>query len=207
MCGGRSRAAMGCCWRTCLFADRLTCCRTMRPEPWRPGCANVPAPKSSPEPDPTPESKPGERQGSYRAGPDRWERTRALRAQGWSIQAIGREVSLSPKTARRLLHRATPPSQEYMRHLHVPRLVEPFLLYLLQRWADGCRNGPQLTREIERLGHLGKGSAARWMIARRRPAKTRGQPKRGLLGWRTRRAREGYSASTGLPCRCSVRGS
>jgi len=141
----------------------------------------VAAPDPPPLPDPTPESKPGERWRSYRAGPDQWERARALRAQGWSIQAIGREISLSSKTVRRLLNRATPPSQEYVRHRHVPRLVEPFLPYLLQRWADGCRNGRQLTREIEQLGYLGKGSAVRWMIARWRPPKTRGQPKRRLL--------------------------
>src|SRR5205807_8699679 len=62
-----------------------------------------------PLPDPTPESKPGERWRSYRAGPDQWERARALRAQGWSILAIGREISLSPKTVRRLLNRTSPP--------------------------------------------------------------------------------------------------
>jgi transposase len=141
----------------------------------------VASPDPLPPPDPTPESKPGERQRSFRAGPDQWTRARALRAQRWSIQAIGREISLSPKTVRRLLNRATPPSQEYVRHRHVPRLVEPFLPYLLQRWADGCRNGRQLTREIEQLGYLGKGSAVRWMIARWRPPKTRGQPRRRLL--------------------------
>jgi transposase len=141
----------------------------------------VATPDPPPLPDPTPESKPGERWRSYRAGPDQWERARALRAQGWSILAIGREISLSPKTVRRLLNRATPPSQEYVRNRHVPRLVEPFLPYLLQRWADGCRNGRHLTREIEQLGYLGKGSAVRWMIARWRPPKTRGKPKRRLL--------------------------
>jgi transposase len=141
----------------------------------------VATPDPPPLPDPTPESKSGERWRSYRAGPDQWEHARALRAQGWSILAIGREISLSPKTVRRLLKRATPPSQEYVRRRHVPRLVEPFLPYLLQRWADGCRNGRQLTREIEQLGYLGKGSAVRWMIARWRPPKTRGQPKRRLL--------------------------
>ncbi|MDQ6674302.1 MAG: ISL3 family transposase [Chloroflexota bacterium] len=141
----------------------------------------VATPDPLPPPDPTPESKPGERQRSFRAGPDQWERARALRAQGWAVQAIGREISLSPKTVRRLLNRATPPSQEYVRHRHVPRLVEPFIHYLLQRWADGCRNGRQLTREIEQLGYLGKGSAVRWMIARWRPPKTRGQRKRRLL--------------------------
>jgi len=60
-------------------------------------------------------------------------------------------------------------------------LVEPFLPYLLQRWADGCRNGRQLTREIEELGYQGKGSSVRWMIARWRPPKTPRQPKRRLL--------------------------
>jgi hypothetical protein len=102
----------------------------------------VAAPDPPPLPDPTPESKPGERWRSYRAGPDQWERARALRAQGWSIQAIGRVVSLSPKTVRRLLNRTTPPNHEYVRQRHVPRLVEPFLPYLLQRWADGCRKRP-----------------------------------------------------------------
>lgn len=140
-----------------------------------------PAPVPPPLPDPTPECQPGERQRSFRCGPDQWERARALRAQGWSIHAIGQALSVTPKTVRRLLHRATPPSQEYIRHRHVPRLVEPFLPYLLQRWADGCRNGRQLTREIEQLGYLGKGSAVRWMIARWRPPKTPRQAKRRLL--------------------------
>ncbi len=141
----------------------------------------VATPDPPPPPDPTPESKPGERLRSFRAGPDQWERARALRAQGWSIQAIGRAISLSPKTVRRLLNRATPPSQEYMHHRRIPRLIEPFLPYLLQRWADGCQNGRQLTREIEQLGYQGKGSSVRWMIARWRPPKTRGQSKRRLL--------------------------
>jgi hypothetical protein len=118
-----------------------------------------------------PSPSPGERWRSYRAGPDQWERARALRAQGWSIQAIGREVSQSPKTVRSLLNRTTPPSREYVRQRHVPRLIEPFLPYLLQRWADGCRNGRQLTREIEQPGYLGKGCAVRWMIARWCPPK------------------------------------
>jgi len=141
----------------------------------------VATPDPPPPPDPTPESKPGERPRSFRAGPDQWERARALRAQGWSIQAVGRAISLSPKTVRRLLNRATPPPQEYMHHRRVPRLIEPFLQYLLQRWADGCQNGRQLTREIEQLGYQGKGSSVRWMMARWRPPKTRGQPKRRLL--------------------------
>ena len=68
-----------------------------------------------------------------------------------------------------------------MHHRRVPRLVEPFLPYLLQRWADGCRNGRQLTREIEQLGYLGKGSSVRWMIARWRLPKTPRQPRRRLL--------------------------
>jgi DNA-binding NarL/FixJ family response regulator len=66
-------------------------------------------PDPPPLPDPTPEAKPGERQRSFRAGPDQSQRARALRAQGWSVQAIGREISLAPKTVRRLLNRPAPP--------------------------------------------------------------------------------------------------
>src|SRR5919198_483767 len=66
--------------------------------------------------------------GGDRTEPDRISGSaRALRAQGWSILAIGREVSLSPKTVRRLLHPATPPSQEYVRHPPLPPLFETFL--------------------------------------------------------------------------------
>jgi transposase len=148
------------------------------------GVRAPPAPKPEPPPPPDPtllESKPGERLRSFRAGPDQWERARALRAQGWSIPAIGRAISLSPKSVRRLLKRDTPPPQEYLQLRRVPRLVEPFLPYLLQRWADGCQNGRQLTRELEQLGYQGKGSAVRLMIARWRLPKTRGQPRRRLL--------------------------
>jgi transposase len=148
------------------------------------GVRAPPGPKPEPPPLPDPtllESQPGERLRSFRAGPHQWERARALRAQGWPIQAIGRAISLSPKSVRRLLKRDTPPPQEYVHHRRVPRLVEPFLPYLLQRWADGCQNGRQLTREIEQLGYQGKGSAVRIMIARWRPPKVRGQPRRRLL--------------------------
>ena len=141
-----------------------------------------PTPDPPPLPDPTLlEPKPSERLRSFRAGPDQWERARALRAQGWTIQAIGRAVSLSPKSVRRLLRRDAPPPQEYVQHRRVPRLVEPFLPYLLQRWADGCHNGRQLTREIEQLGYQGKGSAVRLMVARWRAPKVRGQARRRLL--------------------------
>jgi len=59
----------------------------------------VATPDPPPPPDPTAESKPGERLRSFRAGPDQWERARALRAHGWSIQAIGRAISL-PSVSR-----------------------------------------------------------------------------------------------------------
>jgi transposase len=65
------------------------------------GVRAPPAPKPEPPPLPDPtllESKSGERLRSFRAGPDQWERARALRAQGWTIQAIGRAISLSPKS-------------------------------------------------------------------------------------------------------------
>jgi transposase len=146
----------------------------------------VRAPPSAPAgPPPAPmlmfEGAPTERERSFRAGPDQWQRARALRAQGWSIRAIGRAVGLTHRTVRRLLDRPEPPRQEYVHHRRVPRLVQPFIPYLLQRWADGCHNGRQLTREIEDLGYEGKGSSVRWMIARWRSPKVPRERRRRLL--------------------------
>src|SRR5256885_950239 len=39
--------AMVCCSSTWESADRLTCCPTMSPQPWRPGFANIQVPTSS----------------------------------------------------------------------------------------------------------------------------------------------------------------
>jgi transposase len=111
------------------------------------------------------------RQPSFRVGPAQWERARVLRAEGCSIRSIGRALGLTPKTIRRLLARPAPPQQEYMHFRPVPKPVAPFLPYLQQRWLEGCRNGRQLTRELEARGYQGSGSSVRWLIARWRPAK------------------------------------
>jgi hypothetical protein len=148
------------------------------------GVRAPPPPKAEPPPLPDPallQSKPGERLRSFRAGPYQWERARALRAQNWTVQAIGQAISLSPKSVRRLLKRDTPPPQEYVQLRRVPRLVKPSLPYLLQRRADGCQNGSQLTREIEQLRYRGKGSAVRLMISRWRALKAAGSAGDGCL--------------------------
>jgi transposase len=109
------------------------------------------------------------RQPSPRVGPVQWERAQALRAAGHSVRSIGRALGLAHKTIRRLLARAEPPQQEYLRPRPVPKPVAPFLPYLQQRWLEGCRNGRQLTRELEARGYQGSGSSVRWLIARWRP--------------------------------------
>jgi transposase len=123
---------------------------------------------------PPPEQPPpagSEPQPSRRAGPAQWERAHALRRDGWSIRAIARDLGRTPKTVRRLLARSEPPRQQVVHQRPIPRLVEPFLPYLRQRWAEGCRNGRQLTREIEQQGYTGSGASVRWMLARWRPPK------------------------------------
>src|SRR6266851_1941992 len=40
------RCALAWCWWTWQSGGRLTCCPTMSPQPWRPGFATIPAPRS-----------------------------------------------------------------------------------------------------------------------------------------------------------------
>jgi transposase len=138
--------------------------------------ADSPAAVAAPEPPAAPPAAadvpPGEPRPSSRVGPAQWERAHALRAAGCSLRGAARELGLARKTVRRLLDRADPPRQEYERPRPVPRKVAPFLPYLEQRWAAGCRNGRQLTAEIAARGYTGSGSSVRWMIARWRPARS-----------------------------------
>jgi transposase len=114
----------------------------------------------------------GEPRPSFRVGPARWERAHALRAAGSSLRGIARELGLARTTVRRLLERADAPRQEYERPRPVPRQVAPVLPHLQRRWAEGGRNGRQLTAEIAELGYAGSGSSVRWMIARWRPERS-----------------------------------
>ena len=93
---------------------------------------------------------------------------RALRARGLGQRAIARRMRIHRATVRRFLaadafpERAPQPSRASM--------LDPFAAHLERRWAEGCRNGMQLWREVRERGYPGSRKlVARW-VQQRRPA-------------------------------------
>lgn len=84
---------------------------------------------------------------------ERWTTIRDRHAKGAALTDIARDLRLNYKTVRKYAHatecphmKAYPPRQ---------RLVAPYEPYLRARWAEGCRNGKQLYREIVAHGFMG----------------------------------------------------
>ncbi len=73
-----------------------------------------------------------------------------LHQQGVSVRQIARELALSRNTARRWMRGEQP-------ELHRPRIhsLDPWRAVLERRWAEGCRNGAQLWRDLRDAGFAG----------------------------------------------------
>jgi transposase len=89
----------------------------------------------------------------------RWDDVRSLRADGYSIQRIAREMGMHRRTVRRYLAtpvvpRNRPLEQPRPRGLSSP-MLQPFVSYLHGRWQAGCTNVAQLKRELEAQGFRG----------------------------------------------------
>jgi len=84
---------------------------------------------------------------------ERWTTIRERHAKGAALTEIARALRLNYKTVRKYAQATTCPH----RHAYPPRqrLVAPYEPYLRARWAEGCRNGTQLYREIVAHGFTG----------------------------------------------------
>ncbi len=100
---------------------------------------------------------------------DRWERWTTIRdrhAKGASLKDIERELRLNYKTVRKYAYAAECP--QIKSSPPRPRLVEPYEPYLRARWAEGCRNGKQLFREIQAHGFRGSRVLVSMVVAQLR---------------------------------------
>jgi transposase len=98
----------------------------------------------------------------------RYAEVRALRVQGLGQRAIARRLRINRATVRRFLAADAFPE----RAPQPPRasMLDPFAAHLERRWAEGCRNGMQLWREVRERGYPGSRKlVARW-VQQRRPA-------------------------------------
>jgi transposase len=83
-----------------------------------------------------------------------YEQVWALRRQGWSGEAIARQLGLGRTTVYRYLHTPTFPERKG-RADRGQSLLNPYKDYLVQRWNAGCRDTRQLCAELRQRGYRG----------------------------------------------------
>jgi transposase len=83
---------------------------------------------------------------------ERYEQMRTLRAAGFTVLDIAQMVGATRRTVYRYLALGGPPERQQPRRSG-RRVLSPYEPYLIQRWAEGCRNRSRLFREIRLLGY------------------------------------------------------
>ncbi len=99
---------------------------------------------------------------------------RERHAKGEYLTTIARDLRINYKTARKYaLADECPMMKTYPRR---PRLLTPYEPYLRARWAEGCRNGKQLHREIVAHGFRGTRPLVSTFVAQLRRAERAEMP-------------------------------
>lgn len=83
----------------------------------------------------------------------RYDEAMALKQRGLSHSGIARRVGLSRRTLIRWLQQGSFPERRNC--LRTCSLLDPYMEYIEQRWAEGVTNASQLFREIRRMGYRG----------------------------------------------------
>ena len=91
--------------------------------------------------------------GRQAARQDRYDRVKALRAQGLSHRAIGTRVGMTPATVRKYLSAPTCPTRS-PRRTKVGTLTRVDA-HLRTRWEAGCEDAQLLWREVQAIGFRG----------------------------------------------------
>jgi transposase len=127
----------------------------------------------------------------------RWQKARALHADGMPLLTIAHQLGINRKTVRKLVRTPAPPHNRSRpprpSGLSSPSL-QPFVPYLQDRWRDGCHNISQLHRELEAQGCITSRSLLRealrtWLTPdelsarRRHPRKQRSRTRRMNTRW------------------------
>jgi transposase len=124
----------------------------------------------------------------------RYQQVQTLYQQGVPLLQIASRLRMSPATARKFATAAVFPERALQRRQS--SMLDPYVPYLQQRWADGCTNASQLWREIVAQGYPGvRKQVARWVQQHRsEPAPTGPKKYRHSTGARRQTAQE--SATT-----------
>lgn len=113
------------------------------------------------------------------------QQVHTLHAQGTHPEDIAKRVKVSLSTVYRIRRQDHPP--EPVRLPKQASVLDPYLPYLQQRWAEGCTVAQELFREVQQQGYRGSvGRVRSWLRQRchlpqtsayRRPLQSEQQPK------------------------------
>ncbi len=105
----------------------------------------------------------------------RYQAVRTLHQEGVSWREIGRRPHLSRWVVRRFASADT--FLERRATTRSPGLLDPYLPYLRHRWAEGCRNGLQLWRELHKQGYPGSPKRVRQWLQQQQQALPPARPR------------------------------
>lgn len=98
-----------------------------------------------------------------------YAQVKALHKQGTPIIKIAQQLQIARQTVRRYI--ASEVFPEIPRQARRKSMLDPYAVYLQQRWDDGCHNTKQLWNEIKQQGYPGSMRAVvQWTMLRRDPA-------------------------------------
>ncbi|MDQ3829679.1 MAG: transposase [Candidatus Tectomicrobia bacterium] len=123
----------------------------MRQAPIRQADGSMAVPVPPPPPAPTAQELAPQRRARRLA---LYEQVWALRRQGWSGEAIARQLGMGRTTVYRDLHTPTFPERKG-RADRGQSLLNPYKDDLVQRWNAGCRDTRQLCAELRQRGYRG----------------------------------------------------
>ncbi len=104
----------------------------------------------------------------------RYDVIRERYAKGEYLKTIATDLGITYRTARKYALSEECPTRKPMPKR--PRMLEPYEPYLKARWAEGCKNGKQLYREIVAHGFPGARTPVAVFVARLRREENEGKP-------------------------------
>jgi transposase len=103
-----------------------------------------------------------------------YEIIRQRHDKGEYLKTIARDLEIDFRTARKYALSDECPTRKP--HPKRGRILEPYEPYLRARWAEGCKNGKQLYREIVAHGYPGARTQVATLIAQLRREENEGKP-------------------------------
>jgi transposase len=133
------------------------------PEPRTAGVAPTPPPRTVVRPLRLPSiSEQAARQASRDRRTARYQQVQALYQQGVPLLRIATRLGMGRATVRKFTTATVFPERAIQRRQS--SIIDPYVPYLQQRWAEGCTNASQLWREIQAHGYPGvRKQVARWV--------------------------------------------